>query len=152
MKRSAVEVGTEIQPLKKGKRVSTVVGKAIAYNHFLVFWDCCIKLEKTQENLCQIEIFEKYGTYLKTIKTLSKNDFFSKDSAVQYLSGAKNTIRSMYPLNPIWNGHDSDLKGQGINPWYTELREALKGDISYGIHMIYNITNFIRYQFNEYTY
>jgi hypothetical protein len=52
-------------------------------------------------------------------------------TALQYLSGVKETILKIYPHNPVWYGHDATNSVAGIKAWYTDIRKALEKDINY---------------------
>ena len=100
MKRARSEIGADIAPLRKGKRPATKTGKNAAYQKFTEFWGrCCIGLEMNETNVCKTDIFGKFANYLTQTKTSSGTDFMV-DSAKQYLSGAKETVKNMYPNNP----------------------------------------------------
>ena len=61
-------LGAHIEPLTGGKRLQTIAGNVIAFDKFEMFWKEHIKLDKNEENLYQIEVFQKFGSYLKKMK------------------------------------------------------------------------------------
>jgi len=73
--------------------------------------------------------FQRYADYLARFAlSLRDQSLLSEDTALQYLSGAKEVIRRKYENDPIWKDHDSSPNTISSNrnmPWYTKLRLGL---------------------------
>ena len=95
-------------------------------------------LDKTEEYiltfesiLCSVKLFQEFASYLSTVAVTKYTDTsLASSTALQYLSGAKDTILKRYPLNSIWLGHDAANPVSGIKPWYFEIRRALENAIT----------------------
>lgn len=105
-----------------GHQQSTLTGIKTAILHFNTFletmhippFDAC-----TEEQLCFIQLFQKYGTYVSEHckKLRTPKEFISGGSALQYLSGAKIQAEKKFSKNAIWNGKQA---------WYSALRKDIE--------------------------
>ena len=66
-----------------------------------------------------ILIFEKFANNMKGLDY--GGGTYKVDTALQFLSGAKASIRHMWPEEDIWIGHDSAKGQNGDAAWYTDL-------------------------------
>ena len=106
---------------------STVAGKKIAskcFNKCLILMGHDLINDLEESVLCDPDILGKFATYLAKYYVTKDDKLLMCDSAGQYLSGAFNCIQDRFPKNEYYN------KADKVHPWYTELRQALRNDIS----------------------
>ena len=76
-----------------------------------------------EEQLCNISLMRKFGTYLITTARDSRaGELLMRDSALQYMSGVKTAAFERFPDNQMFKkGHDD---------WYSALRGDIEKKIS----------------------
>jgi hypothetical protein len=70
-----------------------------------------------EKDICSEEFWEYFGTFLSMKAVDKSGDILARDTATQYLSGCKESVRKLYPDNPLWNREKE---------WYTPLRKNLE--------------------------
>ena len=77
-----------------------------------VRWDEC-----GADLLCSKEFWMEFGGYLATEAVNSRGDLLERDTALQILSGCKETIKKAYRKDSLWLTEDI---------WYKKLRKSVK--------------------------
>lgn len=73
-----------------------------------------------QDSFCDISIFKEFGRYLLDDAKQRDGSSYLGDTVVQYISGAKEDVRSKYPKHNVWIDHTMDVNN--VRGWYTKLR------------------------------
>lgn len=126
MMEEAQDTSTSDGPLHKRLKLpshqgSTDAGYKVAqghYNHFLrqdfsenpFTYDSIL-----EDHCCTIDHWEDFGIFLVDDLKKSDGDFHKHGSLLEYLSGAKETIRLRFKGNQLWLDED----------WYSELRQKV---------------------------
>ena len=105
------------------KSINTLKAKKVAIINFTEFLRLKFKKESVEACgeffLCREVIFDNYAAWLLLYKRTNKRGelvTIKSGSAVNYLSGVKETIKKMYPLNALWKQSE----------WYTKIRSCLE--------------------------
>jgi len=116
---------------KIGAKKSAIVFEEKHHGALSHFEDFLIKKDLSSESdnedvICNILLFQEFAFYLMNM-ALKKNTIdptpLKTSSAIANLGNVKEYIRSKYPQNIIWQGHDSEKGGKNNSGgWYTLIR------------------------------
>lgn len=89
------------------------------------------KLKEIEKVLCNITFFQELGYYLVEVAV----NKYTKESLacgtiLQYFSGIKEEIQSIWPNNETWIGHEFTNKVQGKKAWYGLIRISIEYEIN----------------------
>jgi hypothetical protein len=112
-----------IQPISSGSAKKTEEGRKSAINQLNAFqelqglgaWD-----NLDEKFICDENYWQCFGTFLVNIAVDKKGDLLARDTALQYLSGCKETVKKKYPNNALW---------QREKEWYNALRKNVEKSI-----------------------
>ena len=117
-----------------GAAKSTKDGKVYVLQHFCCFLDLhggnvsaiSFTVDPTDPNhashfeneLCVVTLWQKFGNYL-TVHAVHMYNLVNlgAGTALQYFSGAKDSVKEMFPNNEIWIGHSVENIVPGKRAW-----------------------------------
>jgi hypothetical protein len=109
-----------IQPISSGSAKKTEDGKKSAIHQLNAFqemqglnsWDTL-----DEKVICDETYWQCFGTFLVYFAVDKRGDLLARDTATQYLSGCKETVKKKFPKNEIW---------QREKEWYKEIRKEVE--------------------------
>ena len=110
----------QFAPLEKGTSSKSVAGRTSAvkeFNKFLALGKMKDFDSRTELELCDVSLWKSFGTYLMDWARTQTNESIAVNTAMTYLSHARNVACKKFPGNPIWLDRDS---------WYRDLRFILE--------------------------
>jgi hypothetical protein len=111
---------TVIQPITSASAKKTEEGKVSAIHQLNAFQEVqgLDQWETIDENvICDENYWQCFGTFLVHFAVDKKGDPLARDTALQYLSGSKETVKKKFPENPFWLREKQ---------WYQPLRKNIE--------------------------